>query len=266
MSEITITQGKETDDYLYKISKTDKSGTTTRTVESLVMQDVLEKGIGAVKAQDAALAQLYGQMEDQTRTLNDINDVMQQLNSLKSNLQDGVTGNNLPVMMLPAEQEKIQALVDLYNSKMPEDKQITLSLPITANQLGTHYNTIAKAFEGKTLTAEEKVVYDAGVFCTGNCINAAQTSQLSPAAQEALAELGKKGLQLGGTKASDKLDVSKIETLQANLTTMQSSQGALNEDMSLKLNQAASQRAAIFTQLQTLLQTLMQTLQQLSRM
>lgn len=73
-------------------------------------------------------------------------------------------------------------------------------------------------------------------------------------------------LSLDGTTVitTKSLPLAEAETLLSRLTTLQSSQGAANEDLSLRLNQAASERSAIFSQLQTLLQTLMQTQRQLS--
>ncbi len=62
-----------------------------------------------------------------------------------------------------------------------------------------------------------------------------------------------------------KLDAEKLETLRGQLTTAQSSQSATNEEASMRLNEAANARSAIFTQLNTLLQTLMQTNQNLAR-
>jgi hypothetical protein len=61
------------------------------------------------------------------------------------------------------------------------------------------------------------------------------------------------------------LTYQELDTLQMNLSSAQSSQGALNEDLSLKLNEAANVRSAIFTQLQAMLQTIMQTRAQLAR-
>lgn len=61
------------------------------------------------------------------------------------------------------------------------------------------------------------------------------------------------------------LSVEKVEALQAKLSTAQTTYGSLNEELSLKMNQAASSRTAMLTQLQTLLQTIMQARQQLAR-
>ncbi len=62
------------------------------------------------------------------------------------------------------------------------------------------------------------------------------------------------------------LTVDEMHQVQTALSSAQSSQGALNEEMSLTVNKVASERSAIFTQLQSLLQTLTQLLQTLSRM
>ena len=173
--------------YLYKEQKLNLDGkwVDVRTVEQLTMISVLNAGIGAVRAQDEALATLYSQMTSQTETLTDINDVLQELNTLKQTLRDG--GGTSGTLSADA-QKKLQ---DLINNKLV---------------------SVADGF-----------------------------------------------------KVTDGLTLEGIETLQSNLSTAQSSQSALNEDLSLKLNQAASSRAAVFTQLQTLLQTFMQTMMQLSR-
>ncbi len=82
---------------------------------------------------------------------------------------------------------------------------------------------------------------------------------------EALFEAENNTEMLSIIRNGNNLTIDEIDTLIDELTTMQSSAGATNEDMSLKLNDAASTRSALFTQLQTLLQTLMQTLRQLSQ-
>ncbi|MDR2892608.1 MAG: hypothetical protein LBV80_05940 [Deltaproteobacteria bacterium] len=166
------------------IQLTDASGAVLETREIIAL-NTLSAGIAAVKAQDNTLAMLWGQMEEQTTALNDINDILQTLGNEKKSLQD-----------------------------------------------------------------------DAGK--TGASLDADTVAKLKELA-------GKHGLQLGDIDLGKELSISDLESLQSNLATTQSSVGALNEDMSLKLNQAASQRSAVFTQLQTLLQTMMQTLQQLSR-
>lgn len=63
----------------------------------------------------------------------------------------------------------------------------------------------------------------------------------------------------------DDMSAEQLETLRSNLTTAQSSQSATNEEASMRLNEAANARSAIFTQLHTLLQTLMQATQAVAR-
>jgi hypothetical protein len=59
--------------------------------------------------------------------------------------------------------------------------------------------------------------------------------------------------------------IARMETWQKNISSQQSSLGAVNEELTLTLNQKASERSAIFTQLQTLLQTMMQLRASLAR-
>jgi hypothetical protein len=68
-----------------------------------------------------------------------------------------------------------------------------------------------------------------------------------------------------GAKYTSSTGIAQLETVQKNVSAEQSSQGAINEELTLKLNQAASQRSTIFTQLQTLLQTIMQARAALAR-
>ncbi len=91
-------------------------------------------------------------------------------------------------------------------------------------------------------------------------------TQLSPENQKLLKELkDSKKISYDDKWDISNLDAEKLETLRGQLTTAQSSQSATNEEASMKLNEAANSRSAIFTQLNTLLQTLMQVNQTLAR-
>ncbi|MDR2161745.1 MAG: hypothetical protein LBO77_06375 [Desulfovibrio sp.] len=61
------------------------------------------------------------------------------------------------------------------------------------------------------------------------------------------------------------VNIANLETWQKNVSAQQSSLGAVNEELTLTLNQKASERSAVFTQLQTLLQTMMQLRASLAR-
>ncbi len=91
-------------------------------------------------------------------------------------------------------------------------------------------------------------------------------TQLRPENQKLLKELkDSKKISYDDKWDISNLDAEKLETLRGQLTTAQSSQSATNEEASMKLNEAANSRSAIFTQLNTLLQTLMQVNQTLAR-
>lgn len=90
--------------------------------------------------------------------------------------------------------------------------------------------------------------------------------KLSAATQTLLDKLNTEGkITLGKDWKLDDMTAEQLETLRSNLTTAQSSQSATNEEASMRLNEAANARSAIFTQLHTLLQTLMQATQSLAR-
>lgn len=94
----------------------------------------------------------------------------------------------------------------------------------------------------------------------------ANGTQLSEANQTLLEKLKTEGkITYDETWKLGDLDAAKLETLRGNLTTAQSSQSATNEEASMKLNEAANARSAIFTQLHTLLQTMMSLNQNLAR-
>lgn len=234
----------------------------------LVVMSTLTAGISAVQAQDDALSLIYAQMNDQTKALNSVNDALQYLNSLKQLLQDNIADiNDRPVIFTASDRASIQQALDLYNTVNPNAK-ITMPDPLT-HKKSFEINTLLWNINMGSLTADQQNAFKAGRETLYKTIvyESSAYFKISPSVVQNLQKLVKDyGLQLGGVDITKALTIEQINTLQANLSTTQGSVGALNEDLSLKLNQAASQRSAIFAQLQTLLQTMMQTMQQLSRM
>lgn len=162
---------------------------TTAKESGQVLESIFYTFVASVLGQDDVLQGYLDEMTAQTRTLTDINDLLQSISSIKSNLQQGKA-----------------------------------------------------AYDGLSITQAEL------------------TQKL-----ESLAAAGVTGLAASFPNATASDIITQLESLQSSLSTAQSSQGALNEDLSLRMNQAASSRAAMLTQLQTLLQTIMQSRQQLAR-
>ncbi len=227
---------------------------------------MLTTGIKSVEAQDKILAALMGQMEGQTKNLTDINDCLQAINGM---LTAAANEPKLAYMSAEETQQVKDAINTLntwlkahpgatYNGKVLT--AITFPNPLTASGLYSAWVQMQDTTLAAGLTSNAAVWNACGVAHRAG--SGAPTQEI----QDKLNALVASGiLNLGGIDITKGLTTAQLETIQKNLSTAQSSQGALNEDISLKLNEAASKRSAIFTQLQTLLQTLMQTRNALSR-
>jgi hypothetical protein len=226
---------------------------------------LLNMGIKAVTAQDATLAALMGEMEKNTKNLTDINDCLQSVNDMMSAL-----AHDPPLVYMSAsDMQAVKGAIAEMNAWIQNNPakatangltQITLPDPLTKNALGGVYDKMdattkaaGQAYDGTTCQAAVLIV------------NRALRNVFPPDIQRKLNSLAKV-LDLGGLDISKPMSRKQLEeVMQKNLTTAQSSQGAINEDASLKLNKAANDRAAIFTQLQTVMQTIQQARQGLAR-
>ena len=246
-----------------------KAGTgETKYYAQTLDQMMLDKGIQAVTAQDAVLADLMSQMETQTKNLTTVNDCLQAVNGMMAAL-----ANDPPLAyMSSSELEQLKTAIADLNAWLKANPgksyegralpaAITLPDPLTQEALKPIWQQMqdtaqaAGKFSGTTYTACG-IAYRASRGIPTEGMKAqldSLTSQTPPV------------LELGTIDLTKALDREMLTTMQKNLSTAQSSQGALNEDISLKLNEAASKRSAIFTQLQTLLQMIMQTQQTLAR-
>lgn len=293
---------------LYEYTFTNDKGVEETKLITL-SEAILKVGIWSVAAQDDVLSALADQMSDQTKSLEDINEIMGILDIFKRGWQDyygGQEAKDRTVPFLPEERQKIEQALAAHNAK--HGTTHTLKNPVTSGELdrivtvlqadkdnarsalakelialniGNVSNRdsltdeqarkIIESLEGKEVDMRLRNAIDEYLTAADNCdtlINCrscTHTNTLSIESQNLLKELvAKCGLSLGTVDISKKLTLENIDELLKNLSTVQSSQGAVNEDLSLRLNQAASERSAIFSQLQTLLQTLMQTIRQLS--
>ncbi|MDL2290697.1 hypothetical protein LJC09_01150 [Desulfovibrio sp. OttesenSCG-928-F20] len=161
----------------------------------------------------------------------------------------------------------LKALVVEYNKTQPEGSKIAISDPLT----NAEALKMITALEGKEVSSTLKAQMQTcktmigGADAVNDIPDGDNINILSKEVQKVIKSLvANYGLNLGTVDITAITSLEKLEELMKNLSTVQSSQGAVNEDLSLRLNQAASERSAIFSQLQTLLQTLMQTIRQLS--
>ena len=234
---------------------------------------MLSIGIKSVEAQDKVLADLMSQMGKQTANLTDINDCLQMLNNMKAGFESSPTDGSQRTASLSQEQKQyVEYAISTVNDWISENPSAgltalgTLPDPAVVADMVPLFATMQALLGSNKLPAVfDGMLAHASMILHDNSIQQ-EFCQVTGDLWAKLESLSKEGLlQLGGITKGTNLTLEQLETLQKNLSTAQSSQGALNEDISLRLNEAASKRSAIFTQLQTLLQTIMQTRSALAR-
>jgi hypothetical protein len=229
--------------------------------EALVVDEMLRIGFKALYGEpegsggvDGELAAMYRQMAGQTGRLEALNKAQQSLNTVLENMRNGMASVTNP--RTPRGREVI-GKDGGAPARLVELVQKTTLTPAEREEMIVLLEERAQAYQEQGQRAGE----------SGRGDNLAIAAQYAGyAACLRLDALREQFPGLGiPSPASNANSISALETIQKNISAEQSTQGTVNEELTLKLNQKASERSAIFTQLQALLQTMAQLRASLSR-